>query len=81
MKLAVLFALGVVLMLAVVVTGDQMVGISPATPEMSNSTRMARLDIVVAALGIVVCVNALFIWLAVKHPPRDEFVLEDPHDD
>jgi hypothetical protein len=81
MKLALAFGIGVLLMLAVVITGDQVVGLSPATPAMSNSTRMARLDIVIAALGIVVCVNAFFIWLAIKHPPRDEFALQDSRDD
>ena len=76
MKITIAFGIGVLLMLAIVITGDQMVGITPEMPPMTAADRMRQLDIVVGAVGIVVCVNAFFIWLALRHPPRDELLAE-----
>jgi hypothetical protein len=80
MRVAAAFGLAVLVMLAVVITGDQMVGIKPEMPPMSDANRMGHLQIVIAALGIVVCLNALFIWLALRYPPADEF-LDTEHGD
>jgi len=76
MKITIAFGIGVLLMLAIVITGDQMVGITPEMPPMTAADRMRQLDIVVGAVGIVVCVNALFIWLTLRHAPRDELLAE-----
>ena len=74
MKVGLAFGIAVTFVLAIVIAGDQMVGITPAMPPMTAADRMRQLDIVVGAVGIVVCVNAFFIWLALRHPPRDELV-------
>jgi hypothetical protein len=76
MKLALVFGIAILIVLAIVIAGDQMVGITPAMPPMTAADRMRQLDIVVGAVGIVVCVNAVFIWLALRHPPRDELLAE-----
>lgn len=72
MRLAAAFAVAVVLMLAVVIAGDQMIGLTPATPEMTHVDRMHHLRLVAAAAAIVVSVDAVFIWLALRRPPEDE---------
>jgi heme/copper-type cytochrome/quinol oxidase subunit 2 len=71
-RLAAAFAAAVVLMLAVVIAGDQLIGLTPATPEMTHVDRMHHLRLVGAALGIVIAVDAVFVWLALRHPPTDE---------
>lgn len=72
MRLATAFAVAVLFMLAIVITGDQMVGLTPSTPEMTHVDRMHHLRLVATALAIVVSVDAIFIWLALRHPPSDD---------
>ena len=72
MRLAAAFGVAVVLMLGTVIAGDQMIGLTPATPEMAHVDRMHHLRLVAAAAAIVVTVDAAFIWLALRHPPRAE---------
>ena len=72
MRLAAAFGAAVVLMLAIVITGDQMVGLTPATPEMTHVDRMHHLHLVGAALALVAAVDAVFIWFALRHPPAEE---------
>lgn len=77
MKLAAAFGIAVVFMLAVVIAGDQMVGLSPATPVMTDADRMRHLRLVGAALTVVVLVDAVVVWLALRHPPAADPTLDD----
>jgi hypothetical protein len=71
-RLRVAFGVAVLIMLAVVIAGDQVVGLSPATPVMTDADRMRHLRLVAAAVGLVISVDAFFVWLALRHPPGPE---------
>lgn len=77
MRLAVAFGVAVLFMLTVVIVGDQVVGLSPTTPGMTDADRMRHLRLVAAALSLVISVDVVFIWLALRHPPAAELEPDD----
>ena len=72
MKIAAAFAASVALMLLVVVLGDQFVGLTPETPSMTGEQRIQHLPLVFAAIGTVLAVNLLVVWLTFRRPQNDD---------
>jgi hypothetical protein len=71
LKIAAAFAVSVVLMLVVVVIGDQLVGLSPETPSMTSEERREHLPVVFAAIVTVLAVNLPVVWLTLRRPVED----------
>jgi hypothetical protein len=72
LKIAAAFAASVVLMLLVVALGDQFVGLTPETPSITGEQRMQHLPLVFAAIGTVLAVNVLVIWLTLRRSPESD---------